>query len=180
MQSRTDILLTLSICVLSSVICLPESAQAASTVGELTDVQAQAVLAEAKVRLAEAQAKLEGKEPVATTIGMSAMPPARDISPPEPVVRAIYGSGGRITASFLFAGGYEADAGAGQDLPGGYRVESISMDKVILSKDGKRFPVGFSNTAPSMPVLSQQVGGMPAPALPGAVPGQTYPPSIGH
>ncbi|SDG73334.1 type IV pilus biogenesis protein PilP [Pseudomonas benzenivorans] len=178
MRSRTDTLLTLSLCVLGSLAWLSQPVHAAATVGELTDVQAETVLAEAKVRLAEAQAKLDGKVSTSVPTGLSAVQlPPRDVALPAPVVRTIYGSGGRMTASFLFPGGYEADAGAGQELPGGYRVESISMDKVLLSKDGKRFPVGFSNTAPSMPAQSQPMGGMVAPALPGAMPGQAFPPT---
>jgi type IV pilus biogenesis protein PilP len=177
MRSRNDTLLTLSLCMLGSLIWLSQPTLAA-TVGELTDVQAQTVLAEAKVRLAEAQAKLDGQVSASVPTGLSAMAlPSKDVALPAPVVRTIYGSGGRMTASFLFPGGYEADAGAGQELPGGYRVESISMDKVLLSKDGKRFPVGFSNTAPSMPTQHQAMDGMVAPALPGAMPGQAFPPS---
>lgn len=179
MRSRNDSLLSLSLCVLGSLIWLSQPVHAVATVGELTDVQAETVLAEAKVRLAEAQAKLDGKVSTSVPTGLSAVPPEdpEDVALPAPVVRTIYGSGGRMTASFLFPGGYEADAGAGQELPGGYRVESISMDKVLLSKDGKRFPVGFSNTAPIMPAQSQPMGGMVAPALPGAMPGQAFPPT---
>lgn len=177
MRSRNDMLLSLSLYLLGSLTWLSQPALAA-TVGELTDVQAQTVLAEARVRLAEAQAKLEGRETLPPSAEPSAMPlPPREVALPAPVVRTIYGSGGRMTASFLFPGGYEADAGAGQELPGGYRVESITMDKVLLSKDGKRFPVGFSNTAPSMQAQRQAMDGMVAPALPGAMPGQAFPPS---
>lgn len=176
MRSRNDLLLTLSLCLLGGLTLLSQSVRAAATVGELTDVQAATVLAEAKVRLAEAQAKLDGKASPSVPSELSALP-HRDIDLPAPVVRTIYGSGGRMTASFLFPGGYEADAGAGQALPGGYHVESISLDQVLLSKDGKRFPVGFSNVAPSMPAQSQSMGSMITPALPGAMPGQAFPPT---
>lgn len=178
MRSLNDTLLTLSLCTLCGLSGLSQPAHAATTVGELTDVQAETILAEAKVRLAEAQAKLDGQVSTPMPAGLSAVQlPPRDVALPAPVVRTIYGSGGRMTASFLFPGGYEADASAGQELPGGYRVESISLDKVLLSKDGKRFPVGFSNTAPSMPAQSQSMGGMVAPALPGAMPDQAFPPT---
>ncbi len=165
MRSLNDTLLTMSLCTLCALSWLSQPVQAAATVGELTDVQAETVLAEAKARLAEAQAKLDGQVSTSVPTGLSALQlPPRDVALPAPVVRTIYGSGGRMTASFLFPGGYEADAGTGQELPGGYRVESISLDKVLLSKEGKRFPVGFSNTAPSMPAQSQPMGGMVAPA----------------
>lgn len=165
MRSRNDSFLPLWLCIMA---ILSQPAFAKGTVGELSDVQAQTILAEAKVRLAEAQSKLLGAEPSSSAGNESTLPP-RDISLPAPVVRTIYGSGGRMTATFLFPGGYEADAGAGQDLPGGYRVEAISMDKVMLSKGGKRFPVGFSSSPQnhSMPTVNS-MSGMGAPALPGA------------
>ena len=51
----------------------------------------------------------------------------------------------QMTATFLFPGGYEVDAASGAELPGNYRVESISLDQVVLTdKDGNRVPVGFS------------------------------------
>ncbi|WP_256578148.1 type IV pilus biogenesis protein PilP [Pseudomonas sp. PIC25] len=177
MRSLNDTMRALSLCTLCGLGWLSQPVQAAATVGELTDVQAETVLAEAKVRLAEAQAKLDGKTSISVPLALGAVPP-RNVELPAPVVRTLYGSGGRMTASFLFPGGYEADAGAGQELPGGYRVESISLDKVLLSKDGKRFPVGFSNTAPSLPAENPSPGGMITPALPGAMPGQAFPPSL--
>ena len=57
-----------------------------------------------------------------------------------------------MTATFLFPGGYEVDAASGAELPGNYRVESISLDQVVLTdKDGNRVPVGFSSVAPTPP-----------------------------
>jgi len=174
MRSRNDILTALCLCLLGSLTPLSQPAHA-TTVGELTDVQAQAVLAEAKVRLAEAEGKLPQKPGTTVASSSTAAHPPKDVDLPAPVVRTIYGAGGRMTASFLFSGGVEADAGAGQDLPGGYHVESVSLDKVMLSKDGKRFPVGFSNVAPSAPTSMSQMGSMVAPALPGAM-GQPFQP----
>lgn len=168
---RNDVQL-LGTALLTLLLSLPANAAEVSklTVGSLSDVQAQAVMAEAKVRLQTAldrlPAEMKGGATAAPTSSSSKA--LRDAPLPEPVVRTIYGSGGRMTATFLFPGGVEADAGAGQDLPGGYRVESISMDKVMLSKDGRRFPVGFSSVAPSAPAQMIQ-GGAVAPALPGGM-----------
>src|SRR3990167_10351515 len=118
MRSLNDALLSLSLFLLANLTGLALPVHASSTVGELSDVQAETVLAEAKVRLEEARSKLQGRN-VTLEQGMtisSTLPPA-EMSLPAPVVRTIYGSGGKMTASFLFAGGYEADAGQGQDLP---------------------------------------------------------------
>ncbi|VXC24364.1 Type IV pilus biogenesis protein PilP [Pseudomonas sp. 8Z] len=176
MRSRNEILTPMILCLLGCLTSLSQTAHA-TTVGELTDVQAQAVLAEARVRLAEAQAKLPPKPNTTAASTGTTTQPTKDVDLPAPVVRTIYGAGGRMTASFLFPGGVEADAGAGQDLPGGYHVESVSMDKVMLSKSGKRFPVGFSNVAPSASTTMTQMGSMVAPALPGATMGQHYQPT---
>ncbi|WP_240462731.1 type IV pilus biogenesis protein PilP [Pseudomonas aeruginosa] len=86
------------------------------------------------------------------------------------MVRTIYGAGGKMTATFLFPGGYEVDAASGAELPGKYRVESISLDQVVLTdKDGNRVPVGFSSVAPTQASSTAQGASVP-PALPGAVP----------
>ncbi|HEH8421540.1 TPA: type IV pilus biogenesis protein PilP [Pseudomonas aeruginosa] len=161
-----------------AVLFLLASGQAcAGTVGELAEIQAQAILTEAKVRLATAQRQLEGKGEAGQVVSAQgqtfAMPvpaPPTITQPVPPVVRTIYGAGGRMTATFLFPGGYEVDAASGTELPGNYRVESISLDKVVLTdKDGNRVPVGFSSVAPTQAASSAQGASVP-PALPGAVP----------
>lgn len=141
----------------------------ASTLGELSDTQSQTILTEARLRLAEAQAKL--KALTGENVSSPSTPatvPMGDRHLPLPVVRAIYGVGGRMTASFLFPGGYEADGGAGQELPGGYRVDSVQLDRVMLSRDGQRFPVGFSHRVPSPPAPGPESVSPLTPALPGA------------
>ncbi|EIU7132058.1 type IV pilus biogenesis protein PilP, partial [Pseudomonas aeruginosa] len=119
-----------------AVLFLLASGQAcAGTVGELAEIQAQAILTEAKVRLATAQRQLEGKGETGQVVSAQgqtfAMPmpaaPTTITQPVPPVVRTIYGAGGKMTATFLFPGGYEVDAASGAELPGNYRVESISL-----------------------------------------------------
>ncbi|APB66771.1 TPA: type IV pilus biogenesis protein PilP [Pseudomonas aeruginosa] len=162
-----------------AVLFLLASGQAcAGTVSELAEIQAQAILTEAKVRLATAQRQLEGKGETGQVVSAQgqtfAMPvpaaPPTITQPVPPVVRTIYGAGGKMTATFLFPGGYEVDAASGAELPGNYRVESISLDQVVLTdKDGNRVPVGFSSVAPTQASSSAQGASVP-PALPGAVP----------
>ena len=151
-----------------AVLFLLASGQAcAGTVGELAEIQAQAILTEAKVRLATAQRQLEGKGETGQVVSAQGQTFAM---PVPPVVRTIYGAGGKMTATFLFPGGYEVDAASGAELPGNYRVESISLDQVVLTdKDGNRVPVGFSSVAPTQAASSAQGASVP-PALPGAVP----------
>lgn len=105
-----------------AVLFLLASGQAcAGTVGELAEIQAQAILTEAKVRLATAQRQLEGKGETGQVVSAQgqtfAMPvpaaPPTITQPVPPVVRTIYGAGGKMTATFLFPGGYEVDAASG-------------------------------------------------------------------
>ncbi|MFP7916736.1 type IV pilus biogenesis protein PilP, partial [Pseudomonas aeruginosa] len=98
-----------------AVLFLLASGQAcAGTVGELAEIQAQAILTEAKVRLATAQRQLEGKGETGQVVSaqgqtfamqVPAAPPTIT-QPVPPVVRTIYGAGGKMTATFLFPGGY--------------------------------------------------------------------------
>ncbi|PYD84213.1 type IV pilus biogenesis protein PilP, partial [Pseudomonas syringae pv. pisi] len=34
------------------------------------------------------------------------------------------------------------------ELPGGFKVISVSLDSVVLGHDGRRYPLGFSTRAP--------------------------------
>ncbi|ENG9371507.1 type IV pilus biogenesis protein PilP, partial [Pseudomonas aeruginosa] len=82
-----------------AVLFLLASGQAcAGTVGELAEIQAQAILTEAKVRLATAQRQLEGKGETGQVVSAQgqtfAMPvpaaPPTITQPVPPVVRTIY------------------------------------------------------------------------------------------
>jgi len=135
------------------------------TVGELSQVQSQTLLFEALAKRAEAQRKLEhpGAPANAPAAATSYQPQASSYPPPAnngepsateqlPVVKLVYGSATALHATLLYAGGYDVDANAGMELPGGYRVVSVSLDSVVVSRDGKRYPLGFSNRPPSLPL----------------------------
>ncbi|KTT49669.1 hypothetical protein SB11R_10030 [Pseudomonas oryzihabitans] len=127
------------------------------TVGELSQVQSQTLLLEAMVKRAEAQQKLDHPNSPANAPAAALTYPAPTAgSEPAaaeqlPVVKLVYGNGKALHATLLFSGGYDVDATAGMDLPGGYRVTSVSLDSVVVSRNGKHYPLGFSNRAPSYP-----------------------------
>ncbi|SPZ27460.1 type IV pilus biogenesis protein PilP [Pseudomonas aeruginosa] len=160
-----------------AVLFLLASGQAcAGTVGELAEIQAQAILTEAKVRLATAQRQLEGKGETGQVVSAQgqtfAMPvPAAAptiTQPVPPVVRTIYGAGGKMTATFLFPGGVRGGRrqrrGAAGQLP--RRVDFL--DQVVLTdKDGNRVPVGFSSVAPTQAASSAQGASVPPAAARG-------------
>lgn len=151
------------------------------SIGELGKVQSETILLKAKAERAKAEREMKGEptpsvQPVST--GMSNPFPApqpMQYLPSEskaaaksdlPVVMAVTGSARRMQATLLYSSGIEVDALIGRELPGGYRVAQITLDGVTLERKGKRFPLGFSDQAPSVaiqpPALTQ-----PANALPG-------------
>ncbi len=54
-----------------------------------------------------------------------------------PVVSSVMGAGDKLYAIFKLDDGSELQAKVGGSLPGGYLVNKISLDEVLLSKDGK-------------------------------------------
>lgn len=54
-----------------------------------------------------------------------------------PAVSSIMGAGSNLYAMFRLDDGSELQAKEGGSLPGGYLVKKISMDEVLLSKNGK-------------------------------------------
>jgi len=144
------------------------------TVGELSRVQSETILYKAQGERAKALREINGTSAQATTAPQPnylsqpvVTPASRGTSAAEqtgvaeqlPVVKLVYGAGTALHATLLYAGGFEIDASpASTDLPGGYRVASLSLDSVVLSRGGKRYPLGFSNRAPSYPVATVAAG----------------------
>ena len=126
------------------------AAHAEGTVGDLSTIQSETILLKAKVGKASAQAELDRSSGAASAAGGD-----------EPVVRSVYGVGGQLVASFLYANGVSVERRVGDTLPGGFKVVTITIENVELSKGGKVFPVGFSATPP--------VQGSPGMALPSVV-----------
>jgi type IV pilus biogenesis protein PilP len=144
------------------------------TVGELSRVQSETILYKAQGERAKALRELNDGGTQAKAAPQPsylpqpvAMPSSAVIGNVEhagtveqlPVVKLIYGSGKALRATLLYTGGFEIDASlASTDLPGGYRVASLSLDSVVLSRGGKRYPLGFSNRAPSYPLATAAAG----------------------
>ncbi len=143
------------------------------TVGELSRVQSETILYKAQGERAKALREINGTSAQPTTapqpnyLSQPVVTPGRVTGAAEqtgvveqlPVVKLVYGAGTALHATLLYAGGFEIDASpASTDLPGGYRVASLSLDSVVLSRGGKRYPLGFSNRAPSYPVATVAAG----------------------
>lgn len=70
-------------------------------------------------------------------------PKSTDESPTSktPRLTAVYG-GARLKAQFKMGDGSVIEAAAGDSLPGGYQVKSVSVERVLLTHDGKVINVG--------------------------------------
>lgn len=153
-------------------------------VGELAIVQSQTILLKAKAERAKAEHSINGEgiqergQHSAPFHPQVSLAPARstDTQQDLPVVKAVFGSGKRLRATLLYSSGFEVDADlSSRELPGGYQVVTLTVDSVTLERQGQRYPLGFSNLAPtgssnsnsSLPGSTQ-----PLPILPGLIPGQ--------
>jgi len=150
-------------------------------VGELGRVQSDTILLKAKAERTKALREAgEGSDldsflPSTGSFPSPQVPTPVSETPRQdsrlPVVQAITGSPQRLRANLLYSGGYEFNAGVGSELPDGYRVQQITLEGVVLSRKGERFPLGFSKRAPSSDSVGAQTGARPF-NLPGQLPGQ--------
>lgn len=166
-----------------------EGSPSGINVGELAIVQSQTILYTAQAERAKAERSITGETNQDTpqfsggtfplnNLQPTTSAPIRSADPQQdlPVVKAVLGSGKRLRATLLYSSGFEVDAdSSSRELPGGYRVATLTVDNVTLERGGKRFALGFSSHAPtstssvppSMPGNTQ-----PIPFLPGLIPGQ--------
>lgn len=142
----------------------------AQSVGDLANVQAETLLIKAKAARAEALGKLADANKQSS--GEAAADTATDSLP---VVRGVYGTAGKLYATFLYANGSTVDAGKGDTIPGGYVVRSLSATRVELGRRGRSFTVGFSDVRPLTPTAPSANAAPPAssipPLMPSAAPG---------
>lgn len=160
MRNEPTLLMFLALASLSAACAAAETASSMGIdVGTLSEVQSQTVLFKAQAERAKAQNSIEGAStPPPTAIAQPYLPqPQRTAAPVPtpapseglPVVSMISGSRRAPHATLLYSSGYEVEAqSVGSQLPGGFKLASISLDGVVLIREGKLFPLGFSNRAP--------------------------------
>lgn len=122
-----------------SLLPLPWTAHAQAsggTIGELQEIQTATVLAKARASLAEITKNLGGP-------GAVSDPNARGL----PAVKLIAGNARALTATLVYPSGANYEARAGEEVPGGYRVQSITTDAVVLDRAGQVIKLGFSGSA---------------------------------
>lgn len=158
-------------------VVLAEEGPSGISVGALSAVQSETILYKAQGERAKALREIKGDDLSAGQPFPYPYQPSQPVGAakePLPVVKLVSGSTKSLRVSLLYSGGFEIDAQVGgPELPGGYKLESISMDNVVVSRNGKRYSLGFSSTqpmansatlpAPSFTGLPGAPMGMPAP-----------------
>ena len=146
-----------------SQVALPSEQEVlpAGTLAELADIQLRRLRYEALTGMNEAKLAYEKTSRVEDRSATGV-----------PAVRSVQGVGRHLYAVLVYAGGAQATARPGEDVPGGYRVKSISVDRVVLTRNGQDLRLGFSAEAPQAisdgPVrLSSPFPGAAVPFQPG-------------
>lgn len=154
---------------------------AAETVGDLKTIQAKTILVQAEA--AQYKAETERNEYLeksqtpgsSVTSSPSIMPgvspmvnpsmgtakSTAKVEEPDPVVRAVYGANGNMIVTLMYASGAKYDAAEGDTAPGGFKIQSISMSKVLATKNGHSRSLVFSDSAPIMPSAASNGGSDP-------------------
>ena len=138
-------------------------AMAEATVGDLSQIQGDTIIIRAKANRAAAQQDLDAK-------ARGGLPSYAGGDTDAPVVKAVYGAGKQLYATFLYGSGVVMDAKAGDTILGGFKVVSVAVEKVELSKDGNKVQVGYSASAPTR--------SSPAQGTQGAQPTMFAPPPV--
>ncbi|ANN80808.1 type IV pilus biogenesis protein PilP [Bordetella flabilis] len=131
-----------------------------ATVGMLGRLYEQRLLIKAQVEVMNAQAQLKSRGVTTAKIEESY----------APTVKMVQGVGNSLYATFLYPGNMTMDAREGDVISGGYKVESISVNQVVLSKEGERIRLGFSASPPT-PLPSLESSGYAVPPMPGRMVG---------
>jgi type IV pilus biogenesis protein PilP len=126
------------------------------TASDLANLQARIVYAKAQAQLAELQRKSSAVVSGAVDLAEQATGSAL------PVVSGVYGRDRDLYASFIYSNGMDWQAKAGMTAPGGYTVTSITQDRVVLTRGGRSYVLGFSSMAPVEPEKSDGQQSRPA------------------
>lgn len=137
---------------------------AAATVGDLSQIQSDTILYDAKAARAEAKVKMQTSLAKAgdDLQGGPAVAQVSVVAAELPTVIGISGAAGRLFASFRYPNGTTVSSKSGEVIPGGYRVAEVGIDRVVLAKGDRRIPLQFGVASP--PPASAQTS---APMLPG-------------
>lgn len=152
-----------------SVLVLPASAALATdkslpTVAELSEVQSETIMFDARAKRAEAKAKMQESMTKAGDdqfVPLHATPSV--VAADLPTVTGISGKAGRLFATFRYGNGTTVTAKSGELISGGFQVAEVGIDRVVLTRGDRRIPLQFGvaeTPAHSAPI---PIFGTPAP-----------------
>lgn len=163
----------LSLAIPFFTACIATAAEAPlPTIGDLSRVQSETLITKAKAKLMEAKAELHSNSAKAGENDGGNTSNAAVVVTELPTVTGISGRAGRLYATFRFPNGTTATARSGENLPGGYYVSEVSLNRAVLTMGDKRFPLQHG-------VVSQQPSQQQMPGMPGFGAGM-IPPSPGR
>jgi type IV pilus biogenesis protein PilP len=139
----------------------------APTVGDLSQIQSDTIVYDAKAKRAEAKSEMQknmAKSGDDLQAGPAAMAPPV-LSVDLPTVTGISGAAGRLFATFRYPNGTTVSSKSGEQIPNGFLVAEVGIDRVVLTKGDRRIPLQFGVANPT-PAAAQTGAVM----LPGAVP----------
>ncbi|MGE9765333.1 type IV pilus biogenesis protein PilP [Pseudomonas sp. PDM20] len=145
------------------------------TVGQLSQVQSEALLLQAKVKKSEAQRRLAELGAAGNAPTLTIGSPTTDSQPSgTPSVSGAAGAYGKLVATFVYPDGSTYEAGPGRDIPGGYTVSRVTTSEVVLMKAGKPIRLALGQIAPreQKPVSTSATS---FPQLPGSMPALAQP-----
>jgi type IV pilus biogenesis protein PilP len=144
------------------------------SVGELSAVQSETIMYEAKAKRAEAQAKMQENNLKAGIDISGPTAVASAVTAGElPTITGISGAAGRLYATFRYANGTTVTAKSGDQIAGGFRVAEVGIDRVVITRGDRRMPLQFGvATEPPEPKGQAQAWGA-VPFMP-PQPGQAY------
>lgn len=155
-----------SVFLVAVVLPLYSAITAASTVADLSAVQTETIMYEAKAQRAEAKAKMQessakaGDDPLLSQSAGTPSIVASDL----PTVTGVSGAGGRLLATVCFSNGTTLRSSSGQTIPGGFVLAEITIDRVIAAKGDRRVALQFVAVCQPTPEIP------PVQGLPGQVP----------
>jgi len=124
-----------------------------ATLGDLDAQQARTVMLNAAVAEAKAQEKLDEARSKYSAGTINATP--AQTSQELPTVTDYYGGERADHASFVFPNGATDKGGAGDTIYGGFKIVSVQLNHVRLSRGGHVYDLGNSS-APIKPASAQQ------------------------
>ena len=135
--------------LLFAVLALPVGGVFASenslpTVGELSAVQSETIMFDARAKRADAKAKMQENMTKAGDDQFVASPSAPSVVAADlPTVMGISGTAGRLFATFRYGNGTTVTAKSGEQIAGGFQVAEVGIDRVVLTRGDRRIPLQF-------------------------------------